>query len=524
VESFLSLQLPPGVRRAGTLYQSKGRWADANLVRWYQGILGPVGGWVPLPNAESFVTFDATEPTWDSTLQTFDAAPLAGIPRAAHGWRADDAARWIAVGTVGSGTTRLWVYSNGLLFDVTPIGIADAHADAFDPAGLYGFGPYGFGPYGMGESGTLLNDPDTWQLDNFGESLIAVCTADERLVIWQKNPFVLAQPLTSLPGASGVPTARGVVVTPERFVFALGAAGVQRRVQWASQESLTDWTAASTNSAGDFDLQTTGTLVAGRGSRRETLLWTDTDLHAALYIGGVLVYSFQRIGDNCGLMGPEAVAMAGGVAFWMSPNRRFFRYDGAVTPIDCDLFDFLDADLVQDEHVKVQAIAVTEFNEVWWFYPSVSQGGTENARYVAYNYAEDHWSLGILNRSAGISDDVFGTPMLCDPAGVIWQHETGNQRTPTPFVVSGPIEVGQGDQLAVLQRIIPDDTSIGEVSGTLYTSNYPTDPERQVPFTATQPTTLRVTARQIRIGLTEVTATDWRIGTYRLGLLPGSRR
>lgn len=521
METFVPLKLPPGLRKAGTTYQAKGRWIDANLVRWYQGILGPVGGWVLLPGTGSTkVTFDETTVTWDSTTVTFDIqGPLAGVPRTAHAWTGDDGAAWMGVATVGTGTTKLWVYSDALLFDVTPAGLIDAHADAYNPAGAYGRGPYGFGPYGQGVTGQATDGPDTWQMDNFGEWLLAVCTSDQRLVVWEKNPFSVATPV------SGAPTCIGVVVTPERFVFALGAGGVARSVQWPSQESLTDWTPTDANTAGDFPLQTAGALVAGRASRRETLLWTTIDCHSASYIGGQLVYGFVRVGDNCGLIGPQAVAMANGMAFWMSPKRRFFRYDGAVTPLECELFDFLDGDLVTGQQAKIQAVALTQYNEVWWFYPSISQGGTENGAYVCYNYAEDHWTKGLLGRTCAVPAEVFGFPIMGDKSGMLWQHETGNVRNPTPFVESGPIEIGNGDQLAVLQRFIPDSLNLGDATLEFFLANYPTDAETTIgPLSMTQPTTLRATARQLRLRITEARATGWRVGDNRLGILPGSRR
>jgi len=49
------LNIPPGVVRAATPLQVKGRWYDANLIRWRSGKLLPVGGWeritdTPLPS------------------------------------------------------------------------------------------------------------------------------------------------------------------------------------------------------------------------------------------------------------------------------------------------------------------------------------------------------------------------------------------------------------------------------------------------------------------------------------------
>src|SRR5439155_24519342 len=44
-EQFVPLKIAPGVFKNGTRYQAKGRWYDANCLRWYEGIMGPIGGW-----------------------------------------------------------------------------------------------------------------------------------------------------------------------------------------------------------------------------------------------------------------------------------------------------------------------------------------------------------------------------------------------------------------------------------------------------------------------------------------------
>ena len=46
--ALVELRLPAGVARNGTEYQNKGRWIDAQLVRWFEGTMRPVGGWTPL--------------------------------------------------------------------------------------------------------------------------------------------------------------------------------------------------------------------------------------------------------------------------------------------------------------------------------------------------------------------------------------------------------------------------------------------------------------------------------------------
>ena len=43
--SLIDLNIPPGVYRNGTDLQGQGRWRDANLVRWHDGLMRPIGGW-----------------------------------------------------------------------------------------------------------------------------------------------------------------------------------------------------------------------------------------------------------------------------------------------------------------------------------------------------------------------------------------------------------------------------------------------------------------------------------------------
>ena len=77
---------------------------------------------------------------------------------------------------------------------------------------------------------------------------------DGKIYEWQ-----LTQELCT--SSANAPTGnKGLVVTEERFVFALGAGGNPRKVQWCDQENNTSWTPSATNQAGDFELQTVGQI------------------------------------------------------------------------------------------------------------------------------------------------------------------------------------------------------------------------------------------------------------------------
>src|SRR5690606_11662406 len=113
--------------------------------------------------------------------------------------------------------------------------------------------------------------------------LVACMDGDGDIWEWQIN--------TGNPAAqvSNAPTGcTGLIVTQERFLFALGAGGDPRKVQWCDQEDNTTWTPAATNQAGSFILETNGEIRCGIKQPNETLILTSTDLWSARYLGAPL--------------------------------------------------------------------------------------------------------------------------------------------------------------------------------------------------------------------------------------------
>lgn len=511
-EKLVPLDIPPGIYRNGTLYQAKGRWYDGNLIRWYEKIMGPIGGWRKVLN-----------------LAQTAALQITGLARGVHGWRDNSKVSWLAIGT----QTKLYAYSDGVLNDITPAALVAGQTNGSFNSGGYGQGTYGTGYYGTGSGALTLFAADTWQLDNFGEVLIATLTSDGRIFTWTPGDPVAVALSADTPPTNNL----GVVVTPERFLVALGGTPFgsstedARLVRWADQESTTVWTPADTNAAGDFELPTKGRLMCGRRTRRQTMLWTDVDLYAMTYIDGSSVYAFEQLGDNCGIISPNACVVLGDQMMWMS-HGKFFIYDGALNPLQCDVLDHVFRDETTKVHAlqraKVAAVANTLYDEIVWFYVSQSLlNGNEPDRYVAYNYREKHWTVGKLNRNGGIDRGVFEYPVWVGTDGFIYEHEIGDDRTgaDAAFAVSGPYEIGEGDQLVIAQRFIPDEKTLGDVDMTLFFRKYPTSVETSKgPYTASEPTSVRGMGREVRVEVTEVNPTRWRVGIPRLGVIPGPKR
>lgn len=528
METLLPLKLPPGLYKNGTVYEASQRWYAANLIRWHDGTIRPIGGWVL---------------ALDSTGQQIQAT---GKPRGSIGWRKNDTSGWLGLGTTGT-PSKLYAFSLGTLTDITPAGMTNGLADGYQQSGGlgYGLGGYGITPYGgAGNSGTISVDADTWSLDNFGEILLACLTADGK--IYESTPTAQATQVTNSPTGC-----RAVCVTPERFVFALGASSDPRNVAWCAQSNRTLWAPAASNSAGSFPLQTVGRLMTGKRTDRETLLWTDADLWSAVYVGGNLVYSFVRRGNNCGLIGPHAVAIAEGAAYWMSEGQ-FFVYDGAVRSLPCEVTDYVFGDLNRVQKAKIVAWANTPFHEIWWHYPSASQAGSENDRVVVWNYQTGHWMTHQIAR-ASASGDVFANPQLWDTTGRLYAHEIGQDRGGIgASLESGPLELGNGDRVYRLQQLIPDERTLGQVQVIVMSAFYPMATETvAAPCILAPVTDCRATGRQFRFKFSEPIAgsslradttlisadatsptvdggpgigTDFRIGNFRAAVIAGGRR
>jgi hypothetical protein len=497
---YLTLALPAGVYRNGTVQQARGRWYDANLVRFQQDEVKPIGGW---------------------QLRSSGADPFAGAARCALSWRDNSNNRWIAVGT----SSHLYVQDeSGANHDVTPAGFTTGRDDAGLNLG-YGGGTYGVGYYGVPPPNATTYLPATvWSLEAWGEDLVGCSDSDGRIWQWSLDPATAAAAVSGAPAHCA-----GLVVTQEGFLFALGAGGDGRKVAWCDQQDDTTWTPDATNQAGDYDLPTAGTLQCGKALPAGALIFTDVDVWRASYIGAPLVYGFERVGAGCGPIAKGAVSTHDSAAVWMGQGPSFWAFDGqGVQPLDCDVLDYI-ADMNANQASKVSAVHLATLGEVWWLYPSGSS--LENDRYVAWAYRESQrqgrnvWTIGQLARTCGTGKGVTPNALMVDPAGRLHEHEAGlNYDGALPYVESGSIEIGQGEFMAELQRIVPDALQDGSLTATLYGRLWPDGPEVSSGALAlTSPTEVLFQAREIRVRFTTAAdaVTGWRVGAMRLELIQG---
>lgn len=467
----VKLSFPPGLDRTGTEYQSAGRWYEADLIRWFMGRLRPIGGWVSM------------------------ATGLTGQVSGMFSWVDNSAAGICAIGT----ESKLYTMTTGgSVTDRTPSGfVAQATSS-------------------------------TWTFDNAGQLLLGVNDAEGTIYKFLPGTDTLATALEDESGASGVPTAKAIVVTNEGIPMALGANGNPRRIAWSDRDDLTDWTAGFTDLAGDLDMQAPSGLMGALNVRAGTLLWTGEDLHLARYVGLPNVYGTERVGGDCGAISRRCMVEANDTAYWMSSEKFFICQGGGMIlelpcPVHDDVFKGLD---IARAHL-VRALVNSEFNEVWWFYRKASDAGSANTRAVVYNYMEKHWTLHTLARHDGIGrGQGFAKPVMVGGT-TVWLHESGLTRSGagTPYARSGPLEIADGERLLHARELIPDELTQGDVEIWFYTRLFPNgDEEEHGPYEAGLPTNIRFCGRQVAIKLVEAEANDWRVGDFRIVGKPGSRR
>jgi len=100
--------IKPGINKEVTDYTGQGQWVDSDNVRFFNGLPQKIKGW------DKFV---------DTTI--------VGVVRDQHAWISLDGTRYDAFGT----DRKLYVYEEGLVFDITPIRATEALTDPFTTNG-----------------------------------------------------------------------------------------------------------------------------------------------------------------------------------------------------------------------------------------------------------------------------------------------------------------------------------------------------------------------------------------------------
>ena len=323
-------------------------------------------------------------------------------------------------------------------------------------------------------------------------------------------------------------------------------------IRWSDQESLTTWLPSITNQAGSVRLSHGSEIVTTLQSRQEILVWTDSSLYSLQYLGPPYVWSSQILADNISIIGPSAAAMASGISYWMGVDK-FYKYDGRVQTLRCDLLRYVYNDINRQQTLQVFGNTNEGFNEVWWFY--CSAGSNTIDKYVIYNYTEDIWQYGTMGRTAWLDTSLRDYPLAATYSSNIVEHENGvddGVSSPataiTASITSSQYDIGDGHSMAFVWRMLPDLTFSGSTEGTtpavtMYLqglnnsgSGITQSGNAGIAHTGPAPAAInvdeftgqvyiRIRGRQMQMQITSNTlGTQWQLGAPRIDIRPDGRR
>jgi hypothetical protein len=447
----------------------------------------------------------------------------------------------------------------------------------------YGYG-WGTGTWSRGTwgsattSSTVILDPGTWSLDNFGQQLIAT-VKDGKTFTW--NPGV-SNPLTVRATVmAGAPTASRLTITSDRdrhvvhfgTETTIGDSTTQDPmfIRFSDQENYNVYQPTSVNTAGTFRLDTGNKIVAAVSGKDYNLILTDQAAYTMQFVGPPFTFSIRQVGSNCGCIGQHSTVYADGKVFWMGAGGGFFVFDGTVKLLPSLVEDFVFTTTGSNVGINYSSNEIiygshnSLFNEIIWFYPSGTPLGNpavQNNRAVVYNYVENTWSVMSLSRSSYADASTYdvpyateysstGTPTISNLSGATntfgattyYAHEVGNNEislngteTAIPaYIQSGDFDLpteGDGQYMLRVSRFLPDFKNLqGNAIVTIFLKNFPIDSgtsSQLGPFTINSSTSKIDTRARGRLANLKIqnTAVDetWRFGTFRADVNIDGRR
>jgi hypothetical protein len=637
-----NVKIVPGINKADTPSGAEGQWIDGDFVRFRYGQPEKIGGYTAIGGetiagpTRAQHTWNDLEGRRYAALGTskalyiyyedkfYDITPLATaitgatftstngsdiitVNKTTHPLDVGEYITFTAVSLPGGGVTGFTVADfENYTFEILTIATnsftvrmkSNESGTGMTAAGSASINPYEeIGPtiqtygYGWGTgnwsrlawgsgttSSTIILDPGSWSLDNFGEQLIATIK-DGKTFTW--NPGVsnpLDQRSTIMVGA---PTSSRLTITSDRdrhvvhfgTETTIGDVSTQDPmfIRFSDQENYNIYQPTSINTAGTFRLDTGNKIVAAISGKDYNLILTDQAAYQMQFVGPPFTFSIRQVGSNCGCIGQHAAVYADGKVFWMGAGGGFFVFDGTVKLLPSLVEDFVFTTTGSNEGINYSSNEIiygshnSLFNELVWFYPAGTPLGSpavQNNKSVVYNYVENTWSIMTLARSSYADASTYDVPYATEynstdaptisnlsgatntfGSSLYYAQEVGNNEialngteTAIPaYIQSGDFDLptgGDGENMLRLSRFLPDFKNLqGNAVVTIFLKNYPVDSgtsSQLGPFTInanTEKIDTRARGRlaNIKIQNTAINET-WRFGTFRADVNPDGKR
>ena len=404
------LRVNPGIQRDGTTFASRS-WIDGQWCRFQRGLPRKIGGY------ESIVT------------------DLANIPRGII--LVNNSPNFnMFVGDQAS-LTYWTIDENGNVLSGPNVGVTPVPFPA-NPNYLWTFDTMF---YTINSSNVLIAHP--------GANLSAIDSTINTPVYYGNPlvnvPFIPAvQPNTS-PTDPNFPT-----LNPNQPIVTSGGVVVLHPVLLIfGNDGFVQWTYPNSPNRILNNARVTGTkIVAGlptRGGNSSPagLLWSLDSLIRVTQTGtDEIDFTFDTVTSQSSILSSSSVIQYDSEYYWIGGDR-FLGYNGTVFEVPNNMnLNYFFNNLNFSQSQKIWSTKVTQYGEIWHFYPSnLFPNSNECNAVLIHNLRENTWYDSQINRSCGIFDETFAQPIWCDNvpgSSDIWLQESGVDQVAGEVVTAIP--------------------------------------------------------------------------------------
>jgi len=609
------LNFQPGIDTENTETGAEGKWIDCDKIRFRKGLPQKIGGWAKFSTAyyvgvgralEQWFALDgsrlealgtdrkvyayASGTSQDITpirstealvnaISTTSSSAIVTITDTAHGAIQGD---FVTLSNVSIDVGGITAATLDAEYEILSIANVDAYtiqssataSSAVGPTAnctvtyqlnigpseqTFGYG-WGAGNWNAGTWNTtrttsqITLDARLWSINNWGEDLI-ITQKDGGTYEWDTSGGMTDNRATVVANAPTTSTL-SLVSTETRHVVCMGTETTigdsttldKMFIRWSDQENYNQWTPNVTNSAGSQRIAGGSEIRCARPAKGTILVWTDTTMQSMSFIGPPFIFGFRQLGNDCGAVGLNSAMVIDDVAYWMS-DGQFFRYAGSVQEIPCPILNHVFDDINKTQYAQVYAAQNSNFSEVIWYYCSSSSDQCD--RYVIYNYLENSWYFGTMDRSTYQDNGVELNPLateylstsnattistingLTEGRSLIYAQESGvnaDGAALPAYIQSGDGDIADGETFSFINKVIPDfQDQTGNTVITLSVKDYPNDTatvgETLTVNNTTRFVNTRIRGRQSNIKIENTAVGDnWRFGTLRVNIKQDGKR
>jgi len=320
---------------------------------------------------------------------------------------------------------------------------------------------------------------------------IAVLNYQKNAPLYWSVPPDGSTALNTLPDWSASWTCK-VIRSYKNYLVALntteGASTYPYRVRWSDAADAgtipSSWDATdTTKDAGFNDILEGGDLIVDAAPLHDRLMiYKERSIWAMQYIGGTLVFNFQKVYSDFGCIGLNAIVPFGRSHFVVG-QTEIYVHDGYSDPVPLlqgRMKTYFFNTVTKNNRDKIFCVSNSAYKEIWTCFPATSTGVVDKA--LIWNWENNTWSIRSLPDAYAAATggiNVSSSPLQWDSGTGTWDSQTTLWSSGTGYTDEGRLVFASPSNLNMYYM---------DEGWTFAGANYTSSLERQrLPITAQKP-------------------------------------